>query len=435
MFAIAMGFVAHADFEQPILRSLPKSSRTIMNLPPRKGRGTTLNPVNRFEPIAIDFDPEWLEGGETISNQTVYYDDTSRTILSKNDSPDIGFVHSLNPYRGCEHGCVYCYARPSHEYFGLSAGLDFETKIMVKREAPRLLAETFQSRSWKPQVIALSGNTDCYQLAERQLRITRACLEVFLRFRNPVGIITKNALILRDLEVLQELARLQLVHVAISVTTLDNRLCRKMEPRTSTPEKRLEALARLAAAGIPTSVNVAPVIPGLTDHEMPAIIAAAAECGAAHAGFIMLRLPYALKELFVNWLHTHLPDRAEKVLNAIRDVRNGKLNDPNFGARMSGQGERAEALARLFEVACQKHGLNQERQVPLRLDLFRRAEARQTELFDHENQPVADSAWPAAGFGQSSFREQLESGAKTPSAASSPASPRVHEDLNMNRHP
>ncbi len=352
-----------------------------MNLPPRKSRGTTLNPINRFEPIEIDFDPEWLESGETISNQTVYYDDTTRTILSKNDSPDIPFVHGLNPYRGCEHGCIYCYARPSHEYFGLSSGLDFETKIMVKREAPRLLAETFQSRNWQPQVIALSGNTDCYQLAERKLQITRGCLEVFLRFRNPVGIITKNALVLRDLDLLQELARLHLVHVTLSVTTLDNHLCRKMEPRTSAPEKRLEAVAQLAAAGIPTGVNVAPIIPGLTDHEMPAIIAAAAERGATGVGFVMLRLPYALKELFENWLRTHFPDRAEKVLNAIRDTRNGNLNDPRFGARMSGEGERAEAIARLFEVTCQKHGMNQKRK-PLRTDLFRRAGARQKELFE-----------------------------------------------------
>ncbi|MGH7490792.1 MAG: PA0069 family radical SAM protein [bacterium] len=352
-----------------------------MNLPHRKGRGTTLNPVNRFESIAIDFDPEWLESGETVSNRTIYYDDTTRTILSENDSPDIPFVRGLNPYRGCEHGCIYCYARPSHEYFGLSSGLDFETKIMVKREAPRLLAEAFQNRNWKPQVIALSGNTDCYQLAERKLRITRGCLEVLLRFRNPVGIITKNALILRDLDLLQELARLQLVHVTLSVTTLDHELRHKMEPRTSAPERRLEALAQLAAAGIPTSVNVAPIIPGLNDHEMPAIIAAAAARGATGAGFVMLRLPYALKELFENWLRTHFPDRAEKVLSAIRDTRNGKLYDARFGTRMSGEGERAEAIARLFEVTCQKHGLNQRWQ-PLRTDLFRRIGTSQKELFE-----------------------------------------------------
>jgi DNA repair photolyase len=351
-----------------------------MNLPARKGRGTTLNPTNRFEPIAIDFDPEWLESGETVSNETIYYNDSTRTILSKNDSPDIGFVHGLNPYRGCEHGCIYCYARPSHEYFGLSSGLDFETKIMVKREAPRLLAETFQSRNWQPQVIALSGNTDCYQPVERKLQITRGCLEVFLRFRNPVGIITKNALILRDLDLLQGLAALHLVHVALSITTLDHQLCRNMEPRTSSPEKRLEALAQLATAGIPTSVNVAPIIPGLNDHEMPAILDAAAERGATGAGFIMLRLPYALKELFENWLRTHVPDRAAKVLNAIRDMRNGNLNDPRFGTRMSGEGERAEAIARMFEVMCQKYGFNR-RWEPLRTDLFRRSAGMQQELF------------------------------------------------------
>jgi len=352
-----------------------------MNLPPRKGRGTMLNPVNRFEPLAIDFDPEWLESGETISNQTIYYDDTTRTILSKNDSPDIPFVHGLNPYRGCEHGCVYCYARPTHEYFGLSAGLDFETKIMVKREAPRLLAETFQRRSWQPQVIALSGNTDCYQLIERKLQITRCCLEVFLRFRNPVGLITKNALLLRDLDLLRELAAQHLVHATLSVTTLDNQLCRKMEPRTSAPERRLEAIARLAEAGIPTGVNVAPLIPGLNDHEVPAILAAAAARGATSAGYVMLRLPYALKELFENWLRAHYPDRAEKVLSAVRDTRSGNLSDPRYGSRMSGEGERAEALARLFEVTCQKYGFNQRWQ-PLRTDLFRRIGAKQKELFE-----------------------------------------------------
>ena len=333
------------------------------------------------------------ESGETISNQTVYYDDTSRTILSENDSPDIPFVRGLNPYRGCEHGCIYCYARPTHEYFGLSAGLDFETKIMVKREAPRLLAEAFQSRNWKPQVIALSGNTDCYQPVERKLQITRGCLEVCLRFRNPVGIITKNALILRDLDLLQELARLQLVHATLSVTTLDHDLRRKMEPRTSAPERRLDALAQLAAAGIPTGVNVAPIIPGLNDHEIPAILAAAAERGATGAGFVMLRLPYALKELFENWLHTHFPDRAEKVLSAIRDIRNGKLYDARFSSRMSGEGERAEAISRLFEVTCQKYGLN-ERWQPLRTDLFRRIGTKQRELFEDNDLPLALS--PAA---------------------------------------
>ncbi len=345
-----------------------------------KGRGTALNPVNRFELIEIEIDREWLESGEAPSHQTVYYEDRTRTILSENDSPDIGFKYSINPYRGCEHGCIYCYARPSHEYFGWSSGLDFETKILVKRDAPKLLAEAFRRRSWQPQVIAFSGNTDCYQPIERKLEITRGCLEVFLRFRNPLGLITKNALILRDLDLLQELARRNLVSVAISITTLDKQLCRKMEPRTSAPQNRLETIAQLAKAGVPVGVNVAPIIPGLTDHEIPAILAAAAEHGAQRAGFILVRLPYANKELFVDWLKTHYPERAQKVLSAIRDVRNGALNDPRFGTRFSGEGERAEAIARLFQVCCQKHGLNRHF-THLTTEHFRREETRQGDLF------------------------------------------------------
>jgi DNA repair photolyase len=345
---------------------------------PIKGRGTPLNPPNRFEPLELEIDPDWLEHAEEQPVRTQYFVDQTRNILSKNDSPDIPFVHGLNPYRGCEHGCIYCYARPTHEYFGLSSGLDFETKIMVKLKAPELLEKTFRDPKWEPQVIALSGNTDCYQLAERKLQITRRCLEVFLKYRNPVGMITKNALILRDLDLLRQLAKYDLVHTTISVTTLDNQLCRKMEPRTSAPEKRLEAIAQLAAAGIPTGVNVAPVIPGLTDHEMPAILAEAASRGATSAGYILLRLPYAIKDLFPIWLQQNYPERAGKVLHAIQDTRNGRLNDPCFGSRMSGEGERAEAIAKMFEVTCRKLGFNQKR-TPLTTKHFRRNV--QTELF------------------------------------------------------
>lgn len=357
---------------------------TFMALFEIKGRGTALNPVNRFELIDIEYDAEWLESGEAPSYKTVYYEDTTRSILSKNDSPDIGFTYSVNPYRGCEHGCIYCYARPSHEYFGWSSGLDFETKILVKRDAPRLLAEAFRGKSWEPQVIAFSGNTDCYQPIERKLEITRGCLEVFLRFRNPLGMITKNALILRDLDLLEELARLNLVSVAISITTLDNQLCRKMEPRTSAPRKRLETIAQLAKAGVPVGVNAAPMIPGLNDHELPAILAAAADHGAQTAGFILVRLPYANKELFVDWLKTHYPEREEKVLRAIRDVRNGKLNDPRFGKRFTGEGERAEALAQLFEVCCQKHSLNKLK-MRLTTEHFRREKTKQGDLFEESS--------------------------------------------------
>lgn len=351
-------------------------------LPIIHGRGANLNPANRFEPIALEIDPEWLNEEGLPAPQTQFFIDSTREIISKSDSPDLGHMYSLNPYRGCEHGCIYCYARPSHEYFGWSSGLDFETKILVKPDAPELLAQEFEKKSWKPQTVVLSGNTDCYQLAERRLRITRGCLEVFLRYRNPVGIITKNALVLRDLDLLAELAKLNLVAVTLSITTLDNQLCRKMEPRTSAPEKRLEAIAKLAAAGVRVGVNFAPVIPGLNDHEMAAVLAAAAERGATRAGMVMVRLAYALKELFANWLETHYPERAAKVLKAIRDVRNGRLNDPRFGTRMTGEGERADMLHRMFEVCCKKHGLNQIRR-PLSTEHFRRPSAQQ-DLFSTE---------------------------------------------------
>jgi DNA repair photolyase len=345
---------------------------------PLKGRGTPLNPVNRFEPIDIVVDPDWLDQAEDQPIKTQYFADTSRTILSKNDSPDIPFTYGLNPYRGCEHGCIYCYARPTHEYFGLSSGLDFETKIMVKLDAPKLLEETFRDSKWQPQIISLSGNTDCYQPAERKLQITRRCLEVFLKYRHPVGMITKNALVTRDIDLLRQMAAYNLVGVSLSITTLDNQLCRKMEPRTSAPEKRLEAIEKLAAAGIPTGVNVAPIIPGLTDHEMPAILAAAAKRGAISAGHIMVRLPYAVKELFGNWVGQNFPDRANKIIHAIQEMRGGKLNDPNFGSRFRGEGERVDAISQMFEVTCKKLGLNQKR-IHLTTAHFRRNE--QAELF------------------------------------------------------
>ncbi len=351
-----------------------------VTLPVIKGRGTNFNPENRFEHIKIETDADWVEDEPERKIPTEYFVDRSKTILAKNDSPDLSFTYSLNPYRGCEHGCIYCYARPTHEYFGLSAGLDFETKIMVKLDAPELLEEQLRKKSWVPQVVAFSGNTDCYQPAEKELRITRRCLEVFLKFRNPVGVITKNALILRDLDILKEMAKYNLVMATISVTTLDNHLARKMEPRTAAPAKRLETLEQLVAAGIPTNVNVAPVIPGLTDHEMPAILKAATARGVKHAAYILLRLPYSVKELFYNWLNQHYPDRAKKVLHSVQDTRAGRLNDPRFSTRFSGEGVRAEAIARMFKLCCRKYGLNQER-VVLSTEHFRRVMGRQGELF------------------------------------------------------
>lgn len=349
-------------------------------LPLLQGRGANFNPVNRFEKLEVEPDPELYDEAPELDVQTEYYLDHTKDILAKNNSPDIPFTYGVNPYRGCEHGCLYCYARPTHEYFGLSAGLDFETKILIKSAAPELLAKKLRSKNWQPQVIALSGNTDCYQPVEKKLEITRRCLEVFLHYRNPVGIITKNALILRDLDILQELAKYNLVFATISVTTLDNGLGRRMEPRTSSPQKRLQALEHLSAAGIPTGVNVAPVIPGLTDHEMPEILKESATRGVTRAGYIMLRLPYAVKEIFFNWLQQHYPGRAQKILHAVQDTRAGRLNDPCFGSRMRGEGPRAEAIDNLFRINCNKYVLNSER-VALTTAAFRRAGSRQGELF------------------------------------------------------
>ncbi|MBI4083302.1 MAG: PA0069 family radical SAM protein [Candidatus Lambdaproteobacteria bacterium] len=355
------------------------------SLPPMQGRGTSLNPANRFECIDIQPEMDWLD--ETTTEElltrrvrTQYLVDTSREILSRNESPDLPFRYSLNPYRGCEHGCIYCYARPTHEYLGFSAGLDFETRIMVKREAPRLLERALRAPRWTPEPIMLSGNTDCYQPVERRLALTRGCLEVLLRFGNPAAVITKNALILRDLDVLAELARRRLVVCTLSVTTLDPTLAEAMEPRGSRPEKRLEAIERLAAAGIPTTVNVAPVIPGLTDHETPAILKAAAARGAVGAGYILLRLPHGVKELFAAWLHEHVPERAARVLHAVEDTRGGRLNDPRFGTRHSGTGARADAIAHLFALHCRRLGL-ETRRFDLITDGFRRPDSgRQLDL-------------------------------------------------------
>ncbi len=352
---------------------MDEKRRTVPGL---RGRGTALNPGNRFERLEMPWDAEWLEhehrsGDQGWRRRTEYYADHSRSALARNDSPDLGFEYSLNPYRGCEHGCIYCYARPTHEYLGFSAGLDFESRIVVKRDAPALLEARLRSRGWQAQPVLLSGNTDCYQPAERALELTRACLEVFLRHRHPVMLITKNALILRDLELLAALAAEELVHVTISVTSLDAHLARVMEPRTSAPGKRLEAIARLHAAGVPVGVNMAPLIPALNEHEVAAVLEAAAQRGAAWAGYIMLRLPHGVKELFADWLETHFPGRRDKVLGAIRAVRGGNLSDPRFGARQRGEGVRAEAIERLFEVTCNRLGLNRERR-PLRSDRFLR---------------------------------------------------------------
>jgi DNA repair photolyase len=325
-----------------------------------QGRGSAFNPGNRFEKLHIDDSSRDSEDAYPERVKTVYLKDASRSILAKNDSPDVPFTLSINPYRGCEHGCIYCYARPTHEFLGFSAGLDFETKILVKTDAPQLLEEAFQSKSFEPQVIALSGNTDCYQPVERSLKVTRSVLEMFLKYKNPVGIITKNAMVLRDLDLLQELAKWNLVGVTISITSLNPDLIGRMEPRTSTPEKRLHAIRALADAGVPVGVNAAPVIPGLTDEELPEILRRASENGATHAGYIMMRLPYAVKELFVEWVQREFPQRAGKILNRVRDTRGGNLSDPRFGSRMTGEGEIAKAIETLFEISCKRFHLNEK---------------------------------------------------------------------------
>ena len=345
------------------------------------GRGAIFNPPNKFEQIRLEpIEIEWESGEEPSPIPTRFLKDTTRSILAKNESPDLPFTYSINPYRGCEHGCIYCYARPSHEYLGFSAGLDFETKILVKEDAPALLAEAFRKKSWQPEMICFSGNTDCYQPVERKLRITRRCLEVFLQYRNPVGIITKNHLITRDLDILKELARMNLVYVILSITSLDTELIRTMEPRTSIPAKRLEAITLLADAGIPVCVNTAPIIPGLNDEEIPSILREAAKCGAKFAGYTMLRLPGAVEPLFLEWLQRALPDRAPKIINRLSEVRGGKLSDARFGYRMKGEGAISSAINRLFRLSCRKYGLNAE-QFEFATDLFRREEKMQMEMF------------------------------------------------------
>jgi DNA repair photolyase len=347
-----------------------------MKLVSIKGRGAAHNPPNRFEPLHFEPEPEDVprdpdEADEESGLGTRFLRDSSRTIIARNDSPDVGFETSINPYRGCEHGCIYCFARPTHEYLGFSAGLDFESRILVKLDAPELLRSALASPRWEPQVIVMSGVTDPYQPIERKLRITRRCLEVLAEFRNPVGIITKNHLVTRDIDVLSELASVRAVVVNISVTSLDEKLQRVMEPRTSVPSRRLQAIEKLARAGIPVRVMAAPIIPGLTDHELPAILTAARSAGAFAAGMVPVRLPYAVAPLFEDWLGRHFPDRKEKVLNRIRSMRGGRLNEPRFVERMHGDGPFAEGIRALFDATCRKLGLNDE-QHPLSTRAFRR---------------------------------------------------------------
>jgi DNA repair photolyase len=331
--------------------------------PAPRGRGAAVQPDNPYLAAQLEIDLEHVaEDEEYLASlerpPTAYFDDASQTIVAENDSPDVGFRYSVNPYRGCAHGCSYCYARPGHEYLGLSAGIDFETKIMVKRRAPELLREFLARPRWKPETIVFSGVTDCYQPIERQLRLTRGCLEVAAECRQPVGIITKNALVTRDVDLLRELANYRAVRVAVSVTTLDQELARVMEPRTSSPAARLRAIAELSSAGVDAEVMVAPIIPGLNDHEVPAILAAARDAGARGAGYVLLRLPTTVREVFLDWLRRQRPNHAAKVENFIRSTRSGNLYSSMWGERQRGRGPMAEQIEQTFKVFAKKHGLD-----------------------------------------------------------------------------
>ena len=338
--------------------------------PPIRGRGTSANPANRFERIELAFDADEYAPDAPDPKTEFFWDDT-REIISWNKSPDIPFDAAINPYRGCEHGCIYCYARPFHEFLGYSAGLDFETKIHVKRNAAALLRKLFMKASWKPQTVSMSGVTDSYQPVEARLKITRSLLEVFAEFRNPVGIITKNALVTRDIDLLSALAKHNAAHVAVSITTLDESIARKLEPRTSTIAKRFDSIRQLSEAGIPTAVMLAPIIPGLTDSDIPGLIERASQAGARRVNMLPVRLPHSVGPMFEQWLNAHFPGHAQKVLSRIREMRGGELNDARFGNRMRGEGKQAEHLHGMFRLAVKKHGMNTER-LKLSAEAFRR---------------------------------------------------------------
>ena len=340
----------------------PVIKEAAQSFEPMHGRGASWSPANRFEKLHVDVtDTDVVDPVAALEERprraTQFFRDGTKTIIARNESPDVGFETSLNPYRGCEHGCIYCFARPTHEYLGFSAGLDFESRIMVKMDAPQLLEAELSSPKWEPRVIMMSGVTDPYQPVERKLKLTRACLEVFVRFRNPIAMITKNRLITRDIDLLSELAKHHAVGVNVSVTSLDEKLQRVLEPRTSSPQARLDAVSQLSAAGIPVGVMVAPIIPGLTDHEVPAIVDACAKAGAQFAGYTIVRLPWAIAPLFEHWLEEHFPEKKEKVLQRIRAIRGGnKLNDARWGSRLVGEGIFAEQIRSMFEVSSRRAG-------------------------------------------------------------------------------
>jgi DNA repair photolyase len=351
------------------------------------GRGASGNVRNPFEALEVALDGDYLDAlahdaeAVPVAPRTKFYVDDSQSLITKNTSPDLSFDASLNPYRGCEHGCSYCYARRYHEFLGFSAGLDFETKIMVKPNAPELLRKEMSSPRWQPQKLSLSGVTDCYQPVERRLKITRGCLEVLAEFRNPVVVITKNFLVTRDADHLAELAKWQASCVLISLTTLDAELARKLEPRASSPRQRLEAVRVLSAAGVPCGVSLSPMIPGLNDHEIPQLLEAAQSAGASFATYSMVRLPGSVATVFQNWLEENVSvAAADKIVGRIREMRGGKLNDLRPGLRMKGEGQMADQVRALFKVTARKLGLDKMR-VELSKAHFRRVTYGQGELF------------------------------------------------------
>lgn len=359
--------------------------RSILGRKAFKGRGSLTNPAGRFERQVVEETHDgWYEEEQPRTIATTVAPDHAKHVLTKNDSPDVGFDYSINPYRGCEHGCIYCYARPSHAYMGLSAGIDFETRLFYKQNAGKVLEQELAKPGYVPKIIMLGANTDPYQPIERDLRVTRSVLEVLARTRHPVSIISKSAMVLRDLDLLTDLSKDGLVTVSLSITTLSVETKRILEPRTASPQARLRTLRELNAAGVPSGVMVAPVIPAITDHEMESILEAAAAAGARWAGYVLLRLPYEVKDLFRDWLTEHFPDRAAHVMALINDMRGGRDNDPNFGSRMRGTGPMAELIRNRFNIACKRLDLNNhKRAVQQPTNLFRQplVENAQMRLF------------------------------------------------------
>lgn len=346
-----------------------------------KGRGAQFNPKNRFlKGEYTVMHPEAIDDWEAEERKTEYIFDDSKTLVNKITSPDVGMMYSANPYQGCEHGCIYCYARNSHEYWGYSAGMDFESRIVVKKNAPALLKQFFENKNWVPAPISLSGNTDCYQPIERKMKITRKLLEICLEYRNPVGVLSKNALVLRDLDVLQELAKLNLVRVFSSITSLNEDLRRVLEPRTASYRSRLKVVETMAKNGIPTGIMNAPIIPGLNDTDMHDVLKAASEAGALWAGYTVVRLNGAIGPIFHDWLYKSFPDRADKVWNMISACHGGHVNDSRWGNRMVGDGRFAELIRDQFKLYCKKFGLNGTK-MEYNVSDFRRAGNRQLPLF------------------------------------------------------